>query len=96
MRKRSKKRIAQDVLPWVRVSTYSDDLINIFSKKTSRWVSGTRRCLQTKLLSGVKKKDFTDKLVYSMCNDQGRFVQLKVNKMSSKSSKAKKKKTQHS
>jgi len=48
MRKRSKKRIPQDVLPWVRVASRAEDELHIFKKKTTRWFSGSRRDAQTR------------------------------------------------
>lgn len=49
MKKRSKKRIPQDILPWVRVKKREDDSLFFFRKKTSRWTSGQSREWQTTL-----------------------------------------------
>jgi len=51
MRKRSLKRIPQDIIPWARVTQINEDSINIFMKKQSQWVSGNRRRLQTSLFN---------------------------------------------
>ena len=51
MRKRSKIRIPQDILPWARVVKLDDDSINIFSKIATNGISGNRRSRQTRLFT---------------------------------------------
>jgi len=60
MRKRSKKRIPQDALPWLRITKLDDDNINVFAKKTAKWISGNRRNAQTKIFSTLQSRDFAD------------------------------------
>jgi len=51
MRKRSKKRVPQDVKPWIGVNTAPADELDIANKKTTKWVAGSRRDWDTKVLN---------------------------------------------
>lgn len=51
MRKRSLKRIPQDILPWARLNKVEEGSINIYTKKNTHWESGNRRKLQTTILN---------------------------------------------
>jgi len=57
MRKRSKKRIPQDQLPWTRVMTRDEEGLHIFGRKSSRWVSGSNRDRQTHIYSELRDAD---------------------------------------
>ena len=70
MRKRSKKRIPQDTLAWSRVTQLDDNLLNFFNKKTTRWVSGYNRDLQTKIILSQIKSDLSKTLLKSYFFDQ--------------------------
>jgi ribosomal protein S14 len=65
MRKRSKKRIPQDLKPWVRVKEVSNDLLYIPGKKTTRWVAGGRRDWDTKILNAATAGEITHVLLRS-------------------------------
>jgi len=65
VRKRSKKRIPQDVVAWQRVTQRDDEKINVFAKKATRWVSGYNRDLQTKLLKTQATGDHSKILLKS-------------------------------
>lgn len=70
MRKRSKKRIPQDVIPWIRVRQEEDGgTAAIAAKVSTRWVSGNRRDIQNKLFSAQSKNDQSKILLGSFVKD---------------------------
>lgn len=71
MRKRSKKRIPQDVKPWVRVKEVSNDLLHIPGKKTTRWVAGGRRDWDVRVLNTASAKEVTNILLKSFTSGLG-------------------------
>lgn len=70
MRKRSKKRIPQDIIPWSRVTQLDDDTINIFNKKNSRGFNSARRKYQTTIFNSLTQKDLSSVLLKSYLGDQ--------------------------
>ena len=57
MRKRGKKRISQDDKPWVRISKYNEEGINLYNRMTSHWTSGNRRQINTSILTKIQNRD---------------------------------------
>lgn len=55
MKKKSKKRIPQDVKPWIRVKDKNDDVFSMPAKQTTRWISGERRNWETRVLNAAIK-----------------------------------------
>ena len=51
MRKRSKKRIPQDTLPWKRIAQIDDEEFYLVGKKTNRWGSGSYRNRENTVLN---------------------------------------------
>ena len=74
MRKRSKKRIPQDERPWIRVANRDEEVVNIFSRKTSHWFSGNRRYLQTKLLMNEQVSNLASIIINATSKDQRSFI----------------------
>ena len=70
MRKRSKKRIPQEQLPWVRISPKEIENIKIYHKKNSHWVSGNRRDAQTKIFNTLIKSELSNILLSSYLSNQ--------------------------
>jgi len=98
MRKRNKKRVPQDILPWVRVVSLDEDKINIFNKKTTRWTSGSSRNWQNTLFMSQASRKFSNVLLKSLLADQNsihrKFIyqaRQKLRKTDSKSSQYKQK-----
>jgi len=88
MRKRSKKRIPQDVKPWIRVKEVSDDAFYIPGKKTARWVAGGRRDWDAKVLNAVSTGEITNILLKSFISvvgsENSEFSVSLLNKLSCK------------
>lgn len=58
MRKRSKKRIPQDIKAWHRISHVDENILSVPSKKNARWTSGSRRDRDTRILNAANKVGF--------------------------------------
>jgi len=70
MKKRSKKRIPQDILPWHRVFNKEAEQLTFHTKKTVRWTSGNSRDWQTSLFIAQQKTDSSVMLLKSFYKDQ--------------------------
>jgi len=73
MKKRSKKRIPQDVVPWKRVTQDNDDEFYLVGKKTSRWNSGSYRNRETTVLNAQINVERSKVLLKSFITDQSNF-----------------------
>jgi ribosomal protein S14 len=74
MRKKSTKRVPQDIKPWVRVREVDNDQLYVPGKKTTRWVAGGRRDWDTKVLNAAAARQFADILVKSLIITTGHEV----------------------
>lgn len=65
MRKRSKKRISQEISPWIRANIYNGEeaKLTILNKRTTRWKSGVARDWQTALYNEQIKNGFANFLL---------------------------------
>jgi len=70
MRKKSKKRIAQDIVPWVRLNFRNHDDLNIYRNKVTRGFAGNKRDLQTKILNAQNSINSAKFLLKSLIFDQ--------------------------
>ena len=78
MRKRSKKRIPQEISPWQRVEKYGDDVLHFVDTFKTRWRSGNLRESQTTILKNYQKIVNT-KLLFNIF-----FQKFKITKKSSR------------
>ena len=85
MKKRSKKRIPQDIKPWVGVKVEDSDIFALPGKKTTRWVAGGRRDWNTRVLNTAvvheHKKIIFSSLAHSLGGKTGSFAQLLSQKL---------------
>jgi hypothetical protein len=73
MKKRSKKRIPQDIKPWQRIRNQSTDAFFLQLKKTVRWTSGYVRNRETTVLNNQNAIDPSLLLLKSFMVDQEAF-----------------------
>lgn len=94
MKKRSKKRIPQDILPWKRVIKRNEIELSFFRKKTTRWTSGQSRNWQMNLFNQQNCRELINNNLKSFLLDQRLFfenilykaqLQYKLNKINKKS-----------
>lgn len=70
MRKRSKKRIPQDIRAWNRVITQDEDEFFLPVKKVTRWTSGNRRNIEFNVLNAQNTVEKSKVLIKSFINNQ--------------------------
>ena len=83
MKKKSKKRIPQDIRPWARLKS-PEEGFSVPIKQATRWVAGSRRDWNTKILrtkvtdelSSIILKAFTGEIG----DPAGTLLQQKINK----------------
>jgi len=94
MRKRSKKRVPQDIRPWIGVKTNDVDIFALPGKKTSRWVAGGRRDWNTRVLNAARnqeiKKIVLGSVRRSITTDTDAFASLVVQKLATTANKTNK------
>ena len=85
MRKRSKKRIPQDIKAWAGLKSQELDIFALPGKKTSRWVAGGRRDWNTRVLNASNRAEVSKimltSLNRSLSTESSVFVNLLVRKL---------------
>jgi len=85
MRKKSRKRVPQDIRPWTRIKDVNYEVLALPGRKNSRWVAGGRKDWDTRVLNTTGTHEVSAIILKSLRNSLStsglNFKQLLIEKI---------------